>query len=168
MLFRIYNTMAALQGLTKTETKARIEELLAMVSLSEQAKQTVAKLSGGQKRRVELVRALLHSPKLLLMDEATTGLDVESRYRFIATIRQLCKEQNVSVLWATHLVDEILDSDYITILHKGKVLANDRADRVVSEQRCDTIQEAFLQCTGQSDEVASNVSLPQAIQENNA
>ena len=155
---------AALQGLSKVHTKRRIEELLALVSLSEQARQTVVKLSGGQKRRVELARALLHSPKLLLMDEATTGLDVKSRYNFIATIRQLCSQHNVSVLWATHLVDEVLDDDPVAILHQGRILADSRANTIIKTQDCHSIQAAFLKITGQPDQAKARMSLSQTLE----
>lgn len=156
---------AALQGLSKLETANRIKQLLALVSLSEQAKQTVSKLSGGQKRRVELARALLHSPDLLLMDEATTGLDVKSRYDFIAMIRKLCAQQNVSVLWATHLVDEVLDSDPVTILHEGKILADSQANEIIEQQGCDSIQAAFLKITGQVDPSKSQTDLSQIMKQ---
>lgn len=154
---------AALQGLSKSHTAQRIEQLLALVSLSAQARQTVAKLSGGQKRRVELARALIHSPRLLLMDEATVGLDVKSRYDFIATIRKLCSEQQVSVLWATHLVDEILDDDAVAILHQGRILADDRAAAIIKAEESDSIQTAFLKITGQPGQENSQASLSQTL-----
>ena len=154
---------AALQGLSKVHATRRIEELLALVALSEQVKQTVATLSGGQKRRVELARALLHSPRLLLMDEATTGLDVKSRYHFIATIRQLCSQHNVSVLWATHLVDEVLDDDPVAILHQGRILADNRANTVIKTQGCHSIQAAFLKITGPPEQAKARLSLSQTL-----
>ena len=154
---------AALQGLSKRQTHRRIEELLALVSLSAHSRHTVAKLSGGQKRRVELARALLHSPKLLLMDEATVGLDVKSRYDFIATIRALCQERQLSVLWATHLVDEILDDDPVAILHQGRILADDRASEIVKKQGVDSIQSAFLKITGQAEQVDAPTSLYETL-----
>jgi ABC-2 type transport system ATP-binding protein len=156
---------SALQGLSKLETSRRIEELLEMVRLSEQGSQTVSKLSGGQKRRVELARALLHSPDLLLMDEATTGLDVKSRYDFIAMIRKLCSQQNVSVLWATHLVDEVLDSDPVTILHEGKVMADSHAEEIIRQQGCGSIQAAFLKITRQADPGIMQADLAQVLKQ---
>ena len=77
-------------------------------------------MSGGQKRRVELARSLIHNPKLLLLDEPTVGLDPQSRRDLLEYVLKLKNERKMSVLWATHLVDEAEKSDKVIILNKGK------------------------------------------------
>ena len=87
----------------------------------------VARLSGGQQRRAEIARALLHRPRLLLLDEATVGLDVKSRREVVRIVRGLAARAGVGVLWATHLLDEIEPGDKVVLLHRGRVLATDTA-----------------------------------------
>ena len=77
-------------------------------------------LSGGQMRRIEIARALLHRPPLLLLDEATVGLDVQSRAGILANIRGLVATEGISVFWATHLIDEVDDSDHVVVLRRGQ------------------------------------------------
>src|SRR5690606_368175 len=86
---------------------------------------------------------LLHRPPLLLLDEATVGLDIQSRADILATIRNLVAEEGISVLWATHLIDEVDVSDRVVLLHKGKVLADGRVSDVVSATGAEDIGEAF-------------------------
>jgi len=99
----------------------------------------VTQLSGGQQRRVELARSLLHSPDLLLLDEPTVGLDHENRASFVSNVKRLCKDKNTGVLWATHLMDEVEDADYVYILNQGSV---------VFSGTYDDIQRAHEQRTG--------------------
>ena len=80
-------------------------------------------LSGGQQRRAEIARALLHRPELLLLDEATAGLDLRARAEVQALVRRLIAEEGVSTLWATHVFDEVAPEDGVVILHRGAVLA---------------------------------------------
>ncbi len=95
--------------------------------MAERAGDRVRELSGGQRRRVEIARALLHGPEVLLLDEPTVGLDAESRAAITAHVHDLCVEERLTVLWATHLVDEIRPSDDVIVLHRGRVLAHSRA-----------------------------------------
>lgn len=136
---------AALHGVGRREALSRGEALLARVGLSDLMGRKVGALSGGQARRVEIARAMLHRPRLLLCDEATVGLDVKSRTDIVADMHKLTAEDGVGVLWATHLVDEIWPDDQVVVLHKGKVLA-DKTAREVADGG--DLSDAFLSMTG--------------------
>jgi ABC-2 type transport system ATP-binding protein len=110
-----------LHGLPRAEARQRITEGLAAVGLADQAKAVVRSLSGGTRRKVELVRALLHQPQVLLMDEATVGLDPASRQQLLDTVRGLCRTRGMAVLWATHLIEEAKVADRLMLLHQGTV-----------------------------------------------
>lgn len=110
-----------LHGLPRQTARERIETQLAAIGLQDQAKAVVRSLSGGTRRKVELVRALLHRPRLLLMDEATVGLDPASRQQLLDTVRALCHDQGLAVLWATHLIEEVKTADRLLLLHQGTV-----------------------------------------------
>ncbi len=114
---------AALHGIGRRRAIARTEQVLQQAGLADRAREKVGNLSGGQMRRVEIARALLHRPKLLLLDEPTAGLDIKARARILDHVRQLLTEQGVGVLWATHLIDEVAPSDDVVVLHRGRVLA---------------------------------------------
>jgi ABC-2 type transport system ATP-binding protein len=138
---------AALHGIARGEARARGEELLARIGLSDRARQKVRDLSGGQMRRLEIARALLHRPRLLLLDEATVGLDVKARSDIVAHVRQLVAEQGIGVLWATHLFDEIEDTDDLVVLHQGRVLAKGPATRVIAGSGASDVNAAFARLT---------------------
>ncbi len=114
---------ADLHGLPGAVAAPRIRDELARVGLSERAGERVRSLSGGQRRRVELARALLHEPALLLLDEPTAGLDMESRAFLLAHVWRLVRERGLAVLWATHLIDEAEAEADAIVLHRGRVLA---------------------------------------------
>jgi ABC-2 type transport system ATP-binding protein len=116
------NYHAALHGLSAKETRARSEAALAQINLSDRRLDKVRDLSGGQMRRVEIVRALLHRPDMLLLDEPTVGLDIKARAEILSHVHKLVKEEGIGVLWATHLIDEIAEADDIVILHQGKLI----------------------------------------------
>ena len=136
---------AALHGIGGTAARARVTEVLALVGLHDRAAARVSTLSGGQQRRAEIARALLHRPPLLLLDEATAGLDVRARADVMTLVRGLIATQGVSCLWATHILDEILPADHVVVLHRGRVLADTTAAALSAGQ---TLAEAFLQLTG--------------------
>ena len=106
-------------------------------------KKKIRELSGGQKRRVEIVRALMHNPKLLLLDEPTVGVDIESRKLIIKHVKSLCKEKKLAVLWATHLIDEVDQEGKLIVLHKGKVLANDLVNNILKKTKTKNVSNAF-------------------------
>src|SRR5947208_2050173 len=114
---------AALHGIGKHDGRARADDVLTRIALADRASDKVRDLSGGQMRRVEIARALLHRPRLLILDEPTVGLDIKARADILDHVRKLVAEENVAVVWATHLVDEISDSDDLVVLHRGHVLA---------------------------------------------
>jgi ABC-2 type transport system ATP-binding protein len=99
-------------------------------------------------RRLEIARALLHRPRLLLLDEATVGLDVKARADILSHVRQLVAEQGIGVLWATHLFDEIATSDNLVVLHQGKILAQGPVARVITDAGADNVNAAFMRLTG--------------------
>lgn len=136
---------AALHGIGRREALRRGEALLARVGLADLMGRKVGALSGGQARRVEIARAMLHQPRLLLCDEATVGLDVKSRTDIVADMHRMAAEDGVGVLWATHLVDEIWPEDQVVVLHKGKVLADRTAAEIADDG---DLSEAFLSMTG--------------------
>jgi ABC-2 type transport system ATP-binding protein len=139
---------AGLHGIPRAVAKARIENELARLGLAERAHDKAAQLSGGNRRRVELARALLHQPRVLLMDEPTVGLDPGSRSELLKLILSLRAERSVAVLWATHLCDEVPNADRVIILHHGKVLADTTPASLVAQAGATTIEQAFLAMTG--------------------
>ena len=110
-----------LHGLSRSTARDRIAKALVDMGLDGQAGAVVRSLSGGTRRKVELVRALLHRPSVLLMDEATVGLDPGSRRQLLATVRKLVDESQVAVLWATHLMEEVEVADRLLYLQNGSV-----------------------------------------------
>jgi len=111
----------ALHGLSRAQCDARALEELERAGIAALIERRVATLSGGERRRVELARALLHRPRLLLLDEPTVGLDVPGRQAILAHVRALCRDQGLTALWATHLLDEVAPTDTLVVLHRGRV-----------------------------------------------
>ncbi|MBO0663899.1 ATP-binding cassette domain-containing protein [Jiella sp. MQZ9-1] len=139
---------AALHGISRKPAKARIAEILASSELSNRLREKARNLSGGQLRSIEIVRAFMHRPRLILLDEPTVGLDIRSRAAILSEVRRLVREEGVSVLWATHLIDEIGDSDRVVVLHHGQVLAEGFVPEIVATEGAKTIGDAFTRLTG--------------------
>jgi ABC-2 type transport system ATP-binding protein len=139
---------AALHGIRKREAQARADEVLMRIALKDRANDKVRNLSGGHMRRVEIARALLHRPRLLVLDEPTVGLDINSRADILRYVRQLIAQDGISVLWATHLIDEVGDNDHLIVLHQGHVLANGPLPRVLANCGAPNVRDAFARLTG--------------------
>lgn len=139
---------AALHGIGGREARTRAREVLEQVALADRAGDKARGLSGGQMRRLEIARALLHRPDLLLLDEPTVGLDIDARADILAHVRRLVADEGLCVLWATHLVDEIADSDGVLVLHEGRLLAHGRAADIVADSAVPDIRAAFMRLTG--------------------
>ncbi len=139
---------AALHGLQGADATARGEQALEVVGLADRAREKVRSLSGGQARRVEIARSLMHRPNLLLLDEATVGLDVGSRESVVRIVRGLVASQNLGVLWATHLMDEVMTGDLVVVLHKGRVLFEGAVPEFLKSTGQTTVSAAFRAITG--------------------
>lgn len=139
---------AALHGISGREAKRRAELALETVGLADRGNAKVRTLSGGQARRVEIARSLLHRPGLLLLDEPTVGLDVGSRESVIGIVRALVEREGLGVLWATHLIDEIAPTDRIVVLHQGVVLFTGTVPELLKKANAQSVQEAFRILTG--------------------
>lgn len=114
---------ASLYGITGKAAKDRIAELAELLDFKDIMNRTFGKLSGGQKRRVDVARALLHKPKILILDEPTTGLDPEARKTLWNVVTSFRKNENMTVFLTTHYMEEAADADYVVILDSGKIAA---------------------------------------------
>ena len=114
---------AALYGITKTAFQERLAELAKLLEFEDLLKRGVGKLSGGQRRRIDIARALFHKPKILILDEPTTGLDPQTRKSLWNVISNLRKNENMTVFLTTHYMEEAAEADYVVILDGGKISA---------------------------------------------
>jgi ABC-2 type transport system ATP-binding protein len=138
-----------LYGIASAERKERIETLLTFVELWERRNDYVKQYSGGMKRRLEVARALLHKPKILFLDEPTLGLDPQTRNHIWKFIQSLSREQNVTVLFTTHYMEEAdRVADEIAVIDHGKIVANGAPAELKEKTQTKTLEEAFISLTG--------------------
>lgn len=116
-------TRAALYGITGKKFNERVEELCSLLDFKDLLKRDFNKLSGGQKRKIDIARALLHHPNILILDEPTTGLDPQTRKLIWQVIHSLRQKENITVFLTTHYMEEVADADYVVILDSGKIVA---------------------------------------------
>ena len=119
---------AGLQGLAAQDVIARINDVVNLLDLRDILREKVRRLSGGQRRRIEIARALIGQPRLLIMDEATSNLDVKTKKVLSDRIRKLSKTEGTTILWSTHQVEEINDKDRVVILHQGEIYDYDTSE----------------------------------------
>ncbi|MBD22712.1 MAG: ABC transporter ATP-binding protein [Alphaproteobacteria bacterium] len=139
---------SSLHGISTTDAKLRIKEEIERIDLNDKLKSKVRSLSGGQRRRVEIARALLHKPKLLLLDEPTVGLDIGSRQMILKHVKLLCKRGELAVLWATHLIDEIDKGEKVVIIHNGQIIESGDVTKITKKTKQKNIREAFNKLVG--------------------
>ncbi|AXS39760.1 ATP-binding cassette domain-containing protein [Breoghania sp. L-A4] len=138
---------AALRGLSRSAAHARIDTLLDQVGLADKRRVKTRSLSGGQRRRVEVARALLDHPALLLLDEPSAGLDIATRRWLVDHVHRLAREEGIAVLWATHLTDEVMPEDHLIVLEKGRVVADGPLPDVLAAAGETTLDGAFAKLT---------------------
>ena len=144
---------ASLHGIAPKKALINIELILSQLSLTERLHDKVRTLNGGHRRRVEIARALIHQPKVLLLDEPTVGLDVESRLLIISYVRNLCTELGICVLWTTHLIDEVEQSDQLIIINKGEIQAHDQSSLLCEQYNVDDIYQLYFALTHNTEAV---------------
>jgi ABC-2 type transport system ATP-binding protein len=143
---------ADLHGMPRKVSTPRIAVALDHFGLTDRTSESVRNLSGGNRRRVELARALLHDPRVLLMDEATSGLDPASRRNLLEHILKIRYHHNVGVLWTTHLVDEAEHADRLLVIHKGKLLHDDTPEALERRTGHTLLTDAFLDLTSRPED----------------
>ena len=133
----------ALKGLDFKETIFSIKDEIKKLELENHLDTQVRNLNGGHRRRVEILRALINKPKLLLLDEPTVGLDLKSRFDILAYVRELVKTKKISVLWITHLFDEVEENDDITIIKTGEIVDSGIVKEIVNKHKQENLVETF-------------------------
>lgn len=122
-VFDNLESRAALYGIVDAEFRNRLDELARLLDFRDLLRRTVGKLSGGQRRRIDVARALLHRPKILILDEPTTGLDPQTRKTLWNVLSELRRSENMTVFLTTHYMEEAAEADYVVILDSGKIVA---------------------------------------------
>lgn len=133
----------SLKGLDFKQTLFSIEDEIKKLELENHLDTQVRNLNGGHRRRVEILRALINKPKLLLLDEPTVGLDLKSRFDILEYVRDLVKTKNISVLWITHLFDEIEEDDNVTLIKTGKIIESGIVKNIIAKHKKENLVETF-------------------------
>lgn len=148
-------TRAALYGITGEAFRRRVAELDELLGLKPLLPRTLGKLSGGQRRKIDIARALLHSPSLLVLDEPTTGLDPQTRRTIWQAVSTLQKKSGTTVLLTTHYMEEAADADYVIIIDGGKTVASGTPHELKTAHAKD-----YLTLYGVAEEDANALNLP--------
>lgn len=146
---------AALYGICGKDFEKRLKELSQLLGFGDYLRRSVGKLSGGQRRRIDIARALLHKPKILILDEPTTGLDPQTRKSVWNVVEQLRRNEKMTVFLTTHYMEEAADADYVIILDSGKISA-----KGTPLQLKNTYTGDFITLYGVSPEQAKLLGLP--------
>lgn len=144
---------ASLHGIAPARALQNIAPMLAQLELSDRLQHKVRTLNGGHRRRVEIVRALIHQPNVLLLDEPTVGLDIESRALIIKHVRALGDSDGLCVLWATHLIDEIRHSDPLIVIHAGKIKALGVTEQLCQKNHVANVSQLYRKLTGSMEAI---------------
>jgi ABC-2 type transport system ATP-binding protein len=141
--------LGQMYGIETAELKKRIHENLEILGLKENADQQVQTFSGGMKRRVNLIAGILHHPKLLILDEPTVGVDIQSKTAIIERLKKLNKEHGTTIFYTSHHLHEAEDfCSHIAIIDEGKLITEGKTSDLIQENRCSTIEEVYLKITG--------------------
>lgn len=151
----------ALHGLPRATARNRIKDALQRMDLLQRANDKVRTLNGGHRRRVEIIRATLHEPSILLLDEPTVGLDIPTRAELLDYVRALPATQGCAVLWATHLIDEIHDTDRVALLHTGSVHHDGIASQLLQDNHAADLP-ALMQSLNAPTQQAEHMSTTHA------
>lgn len=138
----------ALKGLSFKQTLSSIENEIEQIGLKDKLDTKTSSLNGGHRRRVEILRALINKPKLLLLDEPTVGLDLKSRFDILNYIRDLVSKQQISVMWITHLFDELENNDDVSIIKDGEIIESAKVEELNMKYGCENITQTFKKLTG--------------------
>lgn len=144
-VFQNLRYFGKLQGMSGRDLNQRIDQVLTLLNMAERSHEVVRTLNGGHRRRAEIARSLIHDPKVLLLDEATVGLDPETRKSITDDMHKIAQTKGKTILWATHLCDEVGDDDQLVILHNGKILRNGQAHEIANGGN---LLNVFLSLTG--------------------
>lgn len=144
-VFQNLRYFGRLQGMSGKDLSQRIDQVLTLLNMAERSHEVVRTLNGGHRRRAEIARSLIHDPKVLLLDEATVGLDPETRKSITDDMHKIAQTGGKTILWATHLCDEVGDDDQLVILHNGKILINGQAREIANGGN---LLDVFLSLTG--------------------
>ncbi len=138
---------AALHGISSSQALENISDILSQLQLTQRLNDKVRSLNGGHRRRVEIARALIHQPKVLLLDEATVGLDIDSRKMITEYVGSLSQQLGICVLWATHLIDEIAADDQLIIIDEGKIQAQGISGELCKEHNVADVYQLYRTLT---------------------
>lgn len=154
---------ASLYGIMGKECKDRIDYLSEILDFADFIDRPISKLSGGQKRKIDVARALIHQPKILILDEPTTGLDPQTRNKMWGVVEKLRKEKNMTVLLTTHYMEEASEADYVVIIDGGKLVAEGTPIQLKNKYSGD-----FITIYGSSEQEIKALDMPYEILSNGA